>query len=358
MILRSGTRGNTFFTSCPEARGRLIIAGCRSGELLSSTVARRYRELSGKSGNKDELRRLREMDFQFSDGETCVRLEEDVSGADVFLFQALYDPVSGRRVDQNYVAFLMAAKTLQSWGARHVTAVLPYLAYARQDKPTWSMREPSSARLMADLSLAAGIDRLVTWHPHCDQIRGFYGGIVVDKLDPLKMFTEEFRRFRKRADVIAVAPDAGASKMVTYFGRELGINCAIASKYRPEPEKALVSEIIGNFSGKRTAIVLDDMISGGDTVYQLIRKLSDEKGVKEVYLAVSHNLCTERALAKLRELHRSFNLKKVVVTDTIPQSRDFRSLKFLSVRSLSDTFSRVINRIHCDRPVNDLFYGK
>ncbi|MEJ2697411.1 MAG: ribose-phosphate diphosphokinase [Candidatus Sulfobium sp.] len=359
-----GTSEGIFFTAGRTAtrgtgppRGELVIAGCRSGGLLSSMVLKRYRELARKAGEKHEIRYMGNIDFQFSDGETCVRLPEDVSGADVFLFQALYDPLSGRSVDQNYMAFLIAAKTFRSWGAGHVTAVLPYLAYSRQDKPTWSTREPSTARLMADLCSTSGADRLVTWHPHTDQTRGFYGNITVDKLDPLGIFAGEFRRFRQRDDVIAVAPDAGASKMVTYFGRELGLKCAIASKYRPEPEKAAVSEIIGDFRGKKTAIVLDDMISSGDTVHQLITKLAAEKKVGEVYLAVSHNLCSQSALGKLIELHESFNLKEVVVTDTIPQSHDFRALKFLSVRSVSDTFSRVINRIHYNQSVNDLFYA-
>jgi len=134
-------------------RGGLLIASCRSGSSLASEVAARFsNRLPGdRSGNEEHLY-LAEVDFRFSNSETCVRLERDISGRDVFLFQALFDPGCGQGVDHNYMAFLIAARTFREWGANHVTAVLPYLAYTRQDKPTRFTREPTTARLLADLS--------------------------------------------------------------------------------------------------------------------------------------------------------------------------------------------------------------
>jgi ribose-phosphate pyrophosphokinase len=254
------------------------------------------------------------------------------------------------------MALMLAAKTFQTWGARHITAVLPYLAYARQDKPTWFMREPTTAKLMADLSMEAGIGRVVTWHPHCNQIQGFYGDITVDVLDSLSFFTGEFSRFRNRPDVIVVAPDAGASKFVTYFGRRLDLRCAIASKYRPRPEEAQVAELIGDFSGKKTAIVLDDMISSGGTIHELVKKMVKEHDVEEVCLGVSHNLCMAKAMDRLLDLHENYHLKEIIITDSIPQTDDFAGLPFLKARSLADTITRVINRIHYNRSVSGLFY--
>jgi len=279
-----------------------------------------------------------------------------VSGYDVFLFQALYDPASERTVDQNYMAFLMAARTFREWGANSVTAVLPYLAYARQDKPTRFQREPTSAKLMADLSTEAGLDRLVTWHPHSSQIRGFYGDLPVDELDSLSLFTDQFQSFKGRPDVIAVAPDAGASRFITYFSRALNLKSAVASKYRPRPEEAMVSEIIGDFFVKKIALILDDMISTGGTVYALVRELVEKKGIGEVYLGASHNLCMEAARERLMDLQANYHLREVVVTDSIPQTDRFKALPFFSVRSLADVLSRVINRIHYNREVSELFY--
>lgn len=116
---------------------------------------------------------LENVDGQFSDSETFARLSQDVSGGDVYLFQGLLDPVSEQSVDQNYMAFLIAVRAFREWGANHVTGILPYLAYARQDKPTQYEREPATANLMADMSIAAGIDRLITWHPHSPRSRAF-----------------------------------------------------------------------------------------------------------------------------------------------------------------------------------------
>ena len=337
-------------------RGRLLIAGCCSGSYLSDRVAKRYKELLEESSSTSDILHLEDIDRRFSDSETCVRLDLHVGGYDVFLFQALRDPVSDRSIDQNYMAFIIAARTLREHGASHVTGVLTYLAYARQDKPTKFMREPTTAKLMADLSIEAGIDRLIVWDPHSDQIRGFYGSIPVNMLESLTLFIEQFQRFEGRSDVIAVAPDVGASKFVTHFGRALSLQCAIASKLRPRPEETVITQIIGDFAGKRVAIVLDDMVSSGGTVYELIKALVEEKGIEEVYLGASHNLCIESAYERLVALHTDYNLREVIVTNSIPQSQEFRVLPFFSVRCLSDTLARTINRIHYNRSVSKVFY--
>ncbi|MBP8302569.1 MAG: ribose-phosphate pyrophosphokinase [Phycisphaerae bacterium] len=333
-------------------RGPLLIAGCRSGVYLSRMVSQRCRALLNRT---ERLVELEAVDKNFSDTETCVRLDRHVAGSDAFLFQAAYDPACGRSVDQNLMAYLIAARTLREHGAHHVTGVLPYLPYSRQDKATEFRREPVTARLIADLSLATGIDRLVTWASHGAHIRGFYGATPVNMLESLSLFIQEFDGFRDRPDVIAVAPDAGASRFVTRFARALHINCAIASKHRPEPETVRILDIIGDFSGKRTAIVLDDMISGGGTVRALAEELV-HKGICEIYLGVSHNLCVGNACALLSDLHSNYSLKKVIVTNSIPQTPEFTALPFVSVRCLSDTLATVITHIHREQSVSEVFY--
>jgi ribose-phosphate pyrophosphokinase len=337
-------------------RGALLIAGCCSGSYLSKRVVERYQHLLREDGSDPDFQHVENIDRRFSDTETTTRLDVHVAGCDVFLFQALFDPTSERSVDQNYMAFLVAARTFREHGASQITGVLPYLAYARQDKPTKFTREPITARLMADLTVAAGMDRLIVWDPHCEQIKGFYGSMPVSTLESLSLFIEEFSQFKNREDVIAVAPDAGASKFVTHFGRALNIKCAIASKYRPAPEEAVMSEIIGDFEGKKVAIVLDDMVSNGGTMYALVRKLFDEKGIKEVYYGVSHNLCVGKAREHLDELHRNYGLKQLIVTNSIPQTAEFEELPYVKVCCLSDTLARTVNRIHYDRSVSEVFY--
>jgi ribose-phosphate pyrophosphokinase len=337
-------------------RGSLLVASCRSGKYLAERVVDVYREHLKRANLASDVAYLADIDGQFSDSETYVRLEKDVSGNDVFLFQSLYDPSSGRSVDENYASFLIACRAFREWGANLVTGVLPYLAYARQDKPTVFTREATSANLMADLSVEAGVDRVVTWHPHSQQIQGFYDHIPVDRLEAVGLFRDVLDCFRDRQDALVVAPDAGAAKFVTRVGRLLNLRSAIASKFRPRPEEAVISEVIGDFSGVSVALVLDDMISSGGTIYELVKKMVKEKGIREVYLAVSHNLCREVARERLLELHAQFGLKEVVVTDSIPQSQAFLEMDFLRVVGLAGILSQVINRIHYNRPVTDLFY--
>ena len=336
-------------------RGRLMIASCTSGTQLAFSVVDRYRALLSEWGSEDGLLSLYDVDFRFENSETCVRLAHHVGGYDVFLFQSLVDPISGADVDHNYMAFLIAARTFREHGAQHVTAVLPYLAYSRQDKPTEFEREPTTARLVADLAISAGIDRVVAWHPHCGQLHGFYGDVPVTFLSALSLFAEVYRRFEGRGDVIAVAPDAGASNFVLHFCQTLGLTGAIASKFRPSTDTSVITQIVGDFTGKRVAIILDDELSTGGTVYTLARRLYEEHGIEEIHCAMSHNRCLPEARERLIELHEAYGLRQVVVTDSIPQTEAFLGLPFLSVEPLAEVLSRTINRIHYDRSVSEVF---
>lgn len=133
------------------------------------------------------------------------------------------------------------------------------------------------------------------------------------------------------------------------------INSAIASKHRPRPEEATITDIIGDFRGKKTAIVLDDMIASAGTISELVRALVEEKHVEEVQLAASHNLCLPKTADRLRELNEKYNLTKVAVTNSIPQTEEFDSLNFFTVRSLSDVLCHTVNRIHYNRSVSEIF---
>jgi ribose-phosphate pyrophosphokinase len=342
--------------SVMTSRGRLLIASCRSGAEMGARVIEKLNKLQAETAMEAEIPYLENVDGQFSDSETYARLGQDVSGADVYLFQALFDPVSARNVDQNYMAFLIAIRAFREWGANHVTGIVPYLAYARQDKPTMYEREPATANLMADLSISAGLDRLVTWHPHSPQIQGFYNSVPVVKLEGLDFFVDLFGRYKDREDVIIVSPDAGAAKLVTRIGRELNLNAAIASKFRPRPEKALIREVIGDFNGKKIALVVDDMVSSGGTVYALIKELSEKEGVEEIYLGVSHNLCLGTAYERLLELMQNDGLKEITVTNSIPQTEAFQQIPNFFIRDISGMLSQVVFKLHQNLPLNELFY--
>jgi ribose-phosphate pyrophosphokinase len=340
----------------PSPRGQLVIASCQSGRYMAEKIVLAYQaQLGIAEGNTDDLRYLPDVDFRFADSETCARIEAHISGSDVFLVQALYDPRSNMSVDDNYMAFLITARTFREHGAKHLAAVVPYLTYSRQDKPTAFKREPTTAKLMAELSVQSGIDRLITWHLHTDQVRGFYGGTPVHALSPLTLFADIFWDHRGRGDAIVVAPDVGASKLASQLCRVLGMRCAVAAKHRPHAGEAVIDEIIGDFADRTTAIVLDDMVSSGGTLEAVIDCLVDEKGIDRVEVAISHSLCQPAALHRFEKLHDSGRLHRLVVTNSIPQTERLVALPFVEVRDLSEVFNRVINRIHYDRSVSALF---
>ena len=340
----------------PE-RGALVVAACNSGGAMAREIVQAYRGLLKNSDSSSDLVFLEEIERRFFDGETCIRIDHHVGGSDVFLVQSLFNPHAGS-INENYLAFLAAARAFRENGAKHITGIIPYLAYGRQDKPTRLMREPTTAKLMADLSIGAGIDRIVTWHPHSKQIQGFYGTTPVAMLEPDVFFTEELARFRGRGDVILVAPDEGASKLVTSVARELNLSSAIAAKFRLCAQKVERSEIIGNFTDKSIVILIDDIIGSGQTVKAAISEVRKKTDVRELYLCASHHLCLPQTKELFSALAERSGLKNITVTNSIPQTNDFLSLPFFTMRSLSEIMARVINRVHYSRSISEIFQTK
>ncbi len=338
----------------PE-RGRLVLAACQSGATLARDIAAAYRQLEQRWGGSAELSLMDDIEYSFADSETCVRIPHSVSGSDVFLVQSLYNPVRGTSVNENCLSLLIAARAFREHGAKHITAIAPYLAYSRQDKPTRFLREPTTARLIADLAVTAGIDRLLTWHPHSKQVHGFYGATPLATLEPIDYFVDTFHQYAGRDDVILVAPDEGASKIVTRVAMTLDLSSAIAAKLRSSGGAIESSRLIGDFDGKRVAILLDDIIGSGGTLRAAIKGIAERSDVTEFHVAASHNLCLDKAHRMLDELAGFRGLAGVVVTDSIPQTERFRSLPFLHVRPLAETLARAINRIHYTRSLSEVF---
>jgi ribose-phosphate pyrophosphokinase len=179
-----------------------------------------------------------------------------------------------------------------------------------------------------------------------------FGKIPVHSIETTDLFTEEFDDLKGREDVVAIAPDGGALKFVSRFGRALGIKTAVALKER-SPDGSVASELVGEMKGKTIAVVLDDMISSGGTIYEVVRKLA-EMAIPQIMVGATHNLCMESALARLTELNANYNLKKVVVTDSIAQSGSFLTLPFLRVKTLANIIAKIINRVHYEYPADEI----
>src|SRR4051812_41942632 len=241
---------------------------------------------------------------QWQNGETRVKLEENVRGSDVFIIQAMSEPAN-----HHLMELLLMIDAARRASASRITAVVPYYAYAKQEKKT-SGREPISAKLVANLIEAAGVDRVLTIDLHAPAIEGFFD-IPVDHLRAAALLAHRFRR-EGRENLVAVSPDAGGVARADEFRTRLGAPLAIISKRHPHPDATQVVEMVGDVAGK-TAVIIDDMISTGGTLTAAATILK-ERGAKEVYAAATHGIFAADALEMLSDSE----ISRVLVTNTIP----------------------------------------
>lgn len=276
----------------------------------------------------------------FSNGETRVRLEENVRGSDVFVIQSLTAPV-----DHMVMELLIMIDALRRASAERITAVVPYYGYAKQEKKT-AGREPISAKLIANLITTAGAHRLLTMDLHAPAIEGFFD-IPVDHLQAGPLLVDHFCEKELR-DLVAVSPDAGGVGRANRFRERIGAGLAIIAKQRPEPDVAEVIEMVGDVHGK-TAIIVDDMISTGGTLVEAARSLR-ERGAERVFACETHGIFAGNALAQIG----ASPLEQIVVTNTIqpPPGADAARIAVISVAAL---FAEAIMRIHKDLSLSALF---
>jgi len=277
----------------------------------------------------------------FSDGESRVRIEENVRGKDVFLIQSCCHPVN-----TSIIELLIMIDAVKRSSASRITAVIPYFGYARQDRKD-QPRVPISAKLIADLITTAGANRVLTMDLHAGPIQGFFN-IPVDHLYATPILLEYLKK-RQVSDLVVVSPDAGGVERARAFAKRLNATLAIVDKRREGPNNAQLMNVIGEVKGKH-AIVLDDMIDTAGTIVQTAQACV-EKGAVSVWAGCTHPVLSGPALDRLQ--HSS--LSEVVVTNTIPlNGKDERCPK-LKVLSVSSLLGEAILRIHHEESVTSLF---
>ncbi|MCL5256329.1 MAG: ribose-phosphate pyrophosphokinase [Chloroflexi bacterium] len=276
----------------------------------------------------------------FKNGETRVRLEENVRGSDVFVLQSTCSPV-----DHNLIELLIMIDALRRASANRITAVVPYYGYAKQEKKT-AGREPISAKLVANLIHTAGADRVLTVDLHAPAIEGFFD-IPVDHLRASPLLASYFQGLGVE-DIVVVSPDAGGVGRANEFRERFGASLAIIAKQRPEPDVAEVLEMVGDVAGK-TAIIIDDMISTGGTLVEATEVLM-ERGAREVYAAATHPILA----ADAPQLLRQSVMREVVVTNTVPVAPEMRDSK-IKVLTIAPLLAEAIMRIHKDLSLSALF---
>ncbi|MFN3471879.1 MAG: ribose-phosphate diphosphokinase [Aquificaceae bacterium] len=276
---------------------------------------------------------------RFSDGEVRVKINESMRGEDVFVIQSLCHPVN-----DNIMELLLILDALKRASAGRITAVIPYYAYARQDRKD-KPRVPISARLLADLISTAGAQRLIVVDLHSPQIQGFFN-IPVDNLYALNVLYEYVKE-RVDQDTVVVSPDAGGVERARMLANKLSCGIAIIYKRRPEPNVAEVLDLIGDVKNK-TAIIVDDIVDTAGTVVAATHMLLS-KGAKRVLVCATHGVFSGPAIDRLKEAP----IEEVITTNTLPVEK--HNLEKLRVVSIAPLIGEAIKRAHEGESISSLF---
>ncbi len=277
---------------------------------------------------------------RFNNGEVQVIIDESVRGKEVFVLQTTSQPVN-----ENLMELLIMVDAFKRASAKHITAVIPYYAYARQDRKTRG-REPISAKLVANLLYTAGVTRVVTMDLHAGQIQGFFD-IPVDHLPGVPLLAD-YIRGKKLDNVVAVSPDLGGVTRARNLADRLHTDIAIIEKRRPEPGVAEVMNLIGDVKGK-TAVIIDDLVDTAGSLTEAANALM-KFGAKEVYACCTHAVLTHPALERVEKSP----IKELVVTNTIPLPPEKYTPK-IKVLSVAPLFGEAILRIYNEMSVSQLF---
>ncbi len=320
-----------------ESSKRLMLVTGRSNPGLAAKIATKLAVELGPMTLKT-----------FSNGEVYCRYQESVRGADVFIVQSTCgNSDSGLSANDAVMELMVMIDAAIGGSAHRVIAVTPWYGYSRQDKKS-APREPISARVLARMLEAAGIDRILTMDLHQGQIQGFFQK-PCDHMTAMFMLTQYFADLALE-DLVVVAPDAGRVKLNKRFAAQLGADLAILNKDRPAQQVAEISYVIGDVAGK-TAVLVDDIIDTAGTLKAAARAVHDA-GAKRVYAAATHGVFSGNAWVNLA----AAGLEQIVVTDTIPLPPG--APDNVRVLSCADLLTSSIRQIFTDGSVSDVFGGE
>ena len=309
-------------------RGPLLLLSGRANRPLALEIG----EQIGKSPDGATIKK-------FADGEIFVRIDRNARGRDVYIIQSTNSPA------ETIMELLLLIDAARRASAARVTAVIPYFGYGRQDRKD-QPRVAIGAKLVANLIVAAGADRVISIDFHQHQIQGFFD-IPVDHLYAAPVFTRYFQGLELE-NLVVVAPDVGSAKMARGYARRLNATFAIIDKRRPDANMSEVLNVVGEVDGMNCLLV-DDMVDTAGTLANAVHALK-ERGASRVYAAATHALFSGPAVERLSNAP----LEEMVVTNTIhiPEEKRFPNLKILSVAHL---LSKAIDHVHSNESVSQLF---
>ena len=279
---------------------------------------------------------------RFSDGEVMVELLENVRGKDTFVLQSTCTPTN-----DNLMEVMLMVDALKRSSAGRITAAIPYFGYARQDRRPRSARVAISAKIVANMLQAAGVDRLLTMDLHSDQIQGFFD-IPVDNVYSTPILLGDIWKSDHR-DLVVVSPDVGGVVRARALAKRLESDLAIIDKRRPRPNVATVMNIIGEVED-RTCIIMDDMVDTANTLCEAANALKNS-GADKVLAYCTHPVLSGKAVERIE----ASALDEVVVTDTIPLREDARNCSRIRQLSIAELLAETMRRISNEDSVSSLF---
>jgi ribose-phosphate pyrophosphokinase len=280
---------------------------------------------------------------EFSDGEISVEIGENVRGKDVFIVQPTCAPTN-----DNLMELMVMIDAIRRASSERVTAVIPYYGYARQDRRVRSQRVPITAKVVANMLVSVGVDRVLTIDVHADQIQGFFE-CLVDNVYASPILMGDIWK-QKYPDMIVVSPDVGGVVRARAIAKQLDdADLAIIDKRRPQANQAQVMNIIGEVEGK-TCIIVDDMVDTAGTLCKAADALKDH-GAKGVYAYCTHPVLSGKAIENVE----NSTMNELVVTDTIPLSAEAAACTRIRQVSVAGLLAETIRRIHSEESVSSLY---
>ena len=309
---------------------RVLVFSGRANQKLTEEICNYIDVPLGKTVIRD-----------FSDKEIYVKIEENVRGGDVFVVQSTCFPGN-----TNLMELLIMIDALRRSSAKRITAVIPYYGYARQDRKN-EPRVPITSKLVADLVVTAGADRVLTVDLHAGQIQGFFN-IPVDHLFAINVLIDYIKE-QKLEDLIVISPDAGGVERARAYAKRLNSSLAIIDKRRDIPNEAKAMNIIGDVKGK-IAFIVDDMIDTAGTLMEATDALLGA-GAREVHACCSHPVLSGPAGERIA----NSPIKTVITTNTIPLNGELEKNPKIKVLSVASLLGEAILRIHQETSVSSLF---
>jgi ribose-phosphate pyrophosphokinase len=278
----------------------------------------------------------------FSDGEIAVELNENVRGRDVFIVQSTCAPTN-----DNIMELMVMIDAMRRASAGRISAVVPYFGYARQDRRVRSARVPITAKVVADMLVGAGVDRVLTVDLHAEQIQGFFD-VPVDNVYGSPVLLDDINE-QNYQDLIVVSPDIGGVVRARAIAKQLDVELAIIDKRRPRANVAEVMNLIGDVDG-RTCLLVDDMVDTAGTLCSAAKALKD-RGANKVVAYCTHPVLSGSALENIK----NSVLDQLIVTDSIPLSDELLNLPNVRQLTLSKMLAEAVRRLSNEESLSAMF---